>query len=171
MGKLRLIAGILVCMLGLTLFGCGLRAKQPVVPPANQSATQSSVAPAPSRSLSAMDFSKVKSDISPEFPPEMAVIEGEVLYAKQQGLNYDYQLSVPDTNAEAVFDWYSRALADRQWQPQYQTREQAKQPNGSYLITWTKHGAVQSFRFIATDDGGVGVTVTLSTSGDLMLLQ
>lgn len=181
------IAGALASV--LLISGCGssnpsqsdAEVSQGAVPE-NKSAGEASSTQAPQvdasslAKLKVMDYAKIQADISEEFPPEMVVIDGEVLLARQQGMNYDYRVRVENTSPEAVLDWYARALIDRQWVTSVPGPEAARTEAGGYEVAWQKGGAMHNLAIAYEDPsaqggGNVLVTVTLSTSGDLMFVQ
>lgn len=175
---IRKIVGVVavVTLAGALLLG-GCTSSETQAPESQAPETQAPATDASSLAkLKVMDYAKIKANISEEFPPEMVVVDGEVLFSRQQGMNYDYRVRVENSTPEAVLDWYARALIDPQWVTSVPSPEAARTEAGGYEVAWQKGGAMHNLAIAYEDPsvqggGNVLVTVTLSTSGDLMFVQ
>lgn len=121
--------------------------------------------PAPAATLRAMGPSQIQSEIAASFPPEVPVVEGDVLSGKAQGDDaWDYEVAV-DAPPSAVAEWYGRAYVGRQWVlVDEATGEDAG--NERYTLTLRKGNAESKVIVVGEDDGsrasvilGVGAPV------------
>lgn len=133
---------------------------------------QNSAAPAGTAvKIKPMEYWKIQATISQQFPIEMAVADGEVTFAQEQGNNYDYEVVVSSATPEQVLDWYRRALGERSWITAATSNDQAREQDGSYYTEWNKGGAQKTMLISAGKAGSSIVKVTLATTGDLSTLQ